>query len=95
VCVQDEVTSDILNSIKVASSLSSDRIAELIRTHGTDEDIPEFNKRRRTSKETYIAILLDVLSRKFEYDLPVMRDFLTAESSRVTTVKKGFGAKKP
>jgi hypothetical protein len=93
VCPQDD-GSYILSSIRVAVLLPVDHIIELIRTHGSDEDIPEFNKRRKTSKETYIAILLDVLSRKFEYDLPAVRDFLTTESTKITKVKKkGFGAK--
>jgi hypothetical protein len=70
-----------------------ERITDLIRAHGNDTDLPELNKRRKISKDTYIVILLDVLSRKFDYDLPAVKDFITAEANQTIKAKKGFGAR--
>jgi putative lipoic acid-binding regulatory protein len=64
-------------------------LIELIRTHGEESDLPEFNKKRKSSKDDYIAILINILTNKFNDNIEEVSDLLKHEST--IRIKKGFG----
>lgn len=67
------------------------RQIDLIRTYGSEADLPEYNKKRRPAKEEYISIIMRLLTIKCEDDLDAVSRMLEAESS--ASPKKGFGSK--
>jgi putative lipoic acid-binding regulatory protein len=78
-----------ISASKFAELLSENKLIELIRTYGEESDLPEFNKKRKSSKDDYIAILINILTIKFNDNIEEVSDLLRYEST--IRVKKGFG----
>lgn len=67
------------------------RQIDLIRTHGSETDLPEYNKKRKPAKEEYISIIMRLLTIKCNDNLDAVSKLLEAESNSLS--KKGFGSK--
>ena len=67
------------------------RHIELIRTHGSETDLPEYNKKRKPAKEEYISIIMRLLTIKCNDNLDAVSKMLEAECNSL--LKKGFGSK--
>ena len=83
----------LLHCIKwhISLPLSGNRLIELVRLHGLESDLPEFNMKRKPSKEEYIPIIFKLLATKFDNDIEEVALYL--ESENKAPVKKGFGAR--
>ena len=67
------------------------RLIELVRLHGLESDLPEFNMKRKPAKEEYIAIIFKLLAKKFDNDIEEVALYI--ESENKAPIKKGFGAR--
>ena len=68
------------------------RLIELIRIHGSESDLLEFNMRRKPAKEEYVGILFKLLKQKYKDGIDDIADLL--ESEMTIPVRKGFGEKR-
>ena len=71
--------------------LPDNRLIELVRLHGLESDLPEFNMKRKPAKEEYIAIIFKLLAKKFDNDIEEVALYI--ESENKAPIKKGFGAR--
>lgn len=67
------------------------RLIDLIRLHGSESDLPEFNMKRKPSKEEYVAIIFKLLASKFDNDIEAVSKYLELET--LAPIKKGFGVR--
>ena len=56
--------------------MTTHRLVELIRQHGSESDLPEFNKKRKPSKEEYVYIILKLLTDQWDEDLGRVSKYL-------------------